>query len=140
MVEDEAGTMDDIDTYGDMKGYTGEDFFFGIDAQPFIDESDLANVTDNLTAYITIGGSEDMMFFWDLTWLDAGAWWMYTFSTDTAGMVAWEINITDGDTNWTVKSGELEVLEAVMFVSAFDDSAEVDEDMTLTCQNANLKD
>jgi hypothetical protein len=132
MVEDEAGTMDDIDTYGDMKGYTGEDFFFGIDAQPFIDESDLANVTDNLTAYITIGGSEDMMFFWDLTWLDAGAWWMYTFSTDTAGMVAWEINITDGDTNWTVKSGELEVLEAVMFVNTFDDSAEVHEDMTLT--------
>jgi hypothetical protein len=132
MVEDEAGTMDDIDTYGDMKGYMGEDFMFGIDAQPFIDESDLANVTDNLTAYITIGGMEYMMFFWDLTWLDAGAFWLYTYEADTLGMIAWEINITDGDTNWTVKSGELEVLEAVMFVSAFDDSAEVDEDMTLT--------
>ncbi len=127
VVGDESGNLED------KIGYVGDDFVFLVDAQPFIDASDYMNVSDNLTATLTIGLSTPLeadMSFWDTSDVGGSIVWMYTWTADVAGTFDYSVNITDNgnSSNYLVAEGQITVLPVVAFNTGFDDTIEIEED------------
>ena len=132
-VLDESGVDEQLE---DQKGYLGDTFTFIIDAAEFETASDLANITDNVTATLTVETTTpyiDDMFLMDWRPLADFIGWYGSWVADEVGIFDWEVNISDNGngSNSIIEIGTIEVLPVPTFVSsatvyAFDEDTEMD--------------